>query len=391
MVLMDSCRAVLTALVALSVLGLGDSLPAPDELDTVVGTRTGLFAIVVVASLLLGFAEVLRDNAAQTILPAIVEPQHLERANGRMWSAEQVANTFVGPPLGSVLLAAAFFLPFMLDAASFAVAAALVALMTGEFRARAVRPDGAGAAGSAEGDVAPGAGWRAELAYGFRWLWHNPLLRPMAIILGLANAVNAMQLATLILFAQEVLHTSPFQFALLTMGGALGAIAGGYTAPWIRDRLGSGPALWTTLAANAVFPLVIGLTSSWPLVMVAFGLEAMVVIVWNVITVSLRQTIIPSHLLGRVNSVYRFFGWGMMPVGTALGGVLVAVSEPLWGRETALRVPWFAAAAIGAATLVYAVPRLTTKKMEAARAAAIAARLASPTPSAEPSIGDAAR
>ena len=89
------------------------------------GTRTGLYLLVVLATLLLGMAEVLRDNSAQTILPNVVRVDQLEKANGRMWSAEAIANTFVGPPLGSLLLIAAFSLPFFVDAGSFFVAAAL--------------------------------------------------------------------------------------------------------------------------------------------------------------------------------------------------------------------------------------------------------------------------
>ena len=48
------------------------------------------------------------------------------------------------------------------------------------------------------------------------------------------------------------------------------------------------------------------------------------IILWNVITVSLRQAIIPDRMLGRVNSVYRFFGWGVIPIGALVGGLLVA-------------------------------------------------------------------
>ena len=354
MVLMDSIRAVLTAFVAVAVLGLGSELPDPAHIEDIVGTRTGLYVILVVTSLLLGFAEVLRDNSAQTIIPSIVEADQLERANGRMWSAEQVANTFVGPPLGSLLIAGAFFLPFALDAVSFVAAAALVALIAGHFRpAPAPEP----------------TPWKTDLKEGFGWLWHHSLLRPMAIILGIINGLAAMQVATLVLFSQEVLHTSAVVFAVLTMGGAIGSVIGGLTAPAIRRRLGSGPSLYLTLVGTATTALVIGMTSWWPLVLVMFGIEAMVGVVWNVITVSLRQSIIPDRLLGRVNSVYRFFAWGMMPIGTALGGVIVAVVEPRWGRETALRVPWFVAGAIGLVLLVYAVPRLTTAKLDAARAA----------------------
>ena len=73
-VLMDSCRAVITLAVAVAVLGLGSNLPAPDALQHVVGTQMGLYSVLIVASLLLGFAEVLRDNSAQTIIPSIVDP-----------------------------------------------------------------------------------------------------------------------------------------------------------------------------------------------------------------------------------------------------------------------------------------------------------------------------
>jgi len=372
-VAMDTARSAVTALVALAVLWLGSDLPAPGDVEALRaagGTDALLYAILLGASLLLGCAEVLRDNSAQTIVPAIVEPQHLERANGRLWSAEQVANTFVGPPLGSALIAGALFLPFAVSGVTFAVSGAIVSLLVGEFRSRAR----AGARGAAA--ATPPGSWRRELAEGVRWLWAHPLLRPMAIILGIVNAIGTLQFATLVLFAQEVLDTSALEFAVLTMGAALGAVVGGYTAPAISRRLGSGPSLWLTLVATALTPIPIALTSWWPLVFAMFALATLVGTVWNVITVSLRQTIIPDQLLGRVNSVYRFFAWGMMPIGTALGGVIVAVAEPGWGREAALRAPWWAAAALGAALVVYAVPKLTTERLESARAEGLAARAA---------------
>lgn len=46
------------------------------------------------------------------------------------------------------------------------------------------------------------------------------------------------------------------------------------------------------------------------------------VVLWNVITVSLRQRITPNRLLGRVNSAYRLLAWGTMPIGAAAGGAL---------------------------------------------------------------------
>ena len=90
---------------------------------------------------------------------------------------------------------------------------------------------------------------------------------------------------------------------------------------------------------------------------------------WNVITVSLRQSIIPSHLLGRVNSVYRFFAWGMIPIGAALGGITVTVVSQLANRRIALRSAFFLDAAIYAVLFIVGRRRLTTEKLEAARSA----------------------
>ncbi|HSR15523.1 MAG TPA: MFS transporter, partial [Gemmatimonadales bacterium] len=150
----DVVRAGLTFAVALAVLGNETRLPAPADLASggEVATNLTVYAVLVVAALLIGMAEVLRDNAAQTFLPALVAPEQLERANGGLWGAEMVANSFAGPPLGSLLLGVGFALPFFFDAGTFAVAAGLVFLITGQFK-----PGSGGAA------PARPVGWKVEM------------------------------------------------------------------------------------------------------------------------------------------------------------------------------------------------------------------------------------
>ncbi|HSM01614.1 MAG TPA: MFS transporter [Acidimicrobiia bacterium] len=377
---MDTIRAALTAVVAVVILGEASSLPTPGDLATGVDIPTDLavYSVLLIAALLMGMAEVLRDNSAQTFLPAIVEPENLEKANGNLWGAEMVANSFVGPPLGSILLGVGFALPFFIDAGTFAVAAGLVFLISGQFRAR--RADGTAPAKK--------VAWRAEIKEGFLWLWRHPLLRPMAIVLGFLNAAGMMMFSTFILFAQEDLDlqtglftgvlrpvaeffgadsVGAFVFSILLMAGAVGGIVGSLFAARISKRLGSGPSLYLAIVGGSASAVVIGISSRWWVVWLMFALGTLLAILWNVITVSLRQTIIPDELLGRVNSVYRFFGWGMMPIGSLLGGVIVAAFTPLVGRADALRWPFFAVAIINALLLVYAFPRLTTEKIESAR------------------------
>ena len=355
MVVADFARFALTLVVALAVFSKQSGLPGPNELAGVHGTQTGLYIVLLVATLLLGTGEVLRDNCGQTFMPSIVEVDQLEVANGRMWSAEGIANTFIGPPLGSLLLLVAFSLPFFVDAASFFAAAALVASIPGTFHAE--RP---------EGHVQ--APWRSELAEGFRWLWSNELLRSMAIILGLMNMASTLSGSVLVLFAQEILKIGPLLFTIMGFGFAAGGAIGSNVAPWLSKRIGSGTCLALTLGSSGAVSLLVGLTSWWPLVGVLFAIGATLGASWNVITVSLRQAIIPPHLLGRVNSVYRFFAWGMMPIGAALGGVTVTVVSHLVDRRFALRSAFFLDATIYACLFIIGRRRLTTAKLEAARA-----------------------
>ena len=305
MVAADFTRFVLTLIVALAVLAEQvEPARCRRARQASTGTSTGLYVLLLVATLLLGTAEVLRDNCGQTFMPSIVEVDQLEKANGRMWSAEQIANTFIGPPLGSLLLIAAFSLPFFVDAASFFVAAILVWSIPGSFRAE--RPD--------DHVQAP---WKTELAEGFRWLWANDLL------------------------ALDVHHPRVHEPGLDAQWLRAGAVRPGgprhrsvrvhdhgirlrrrrgdrrqLLAPWMSKRLGSGTCLAMTLGSSAATS-----TARRPVVVVAGGdgglwtIGATLGATWNVITVSLRQSIIPPHLLGRVNSVYRFFAWGMMPIG----------------------------------------------------------------------------
>lgn len=363
MVATDAIRGVLTLLVAFAVLAEQGTLPSPDELDTVVGTRTGLYLLLVVATLLLGCAEVLRDNCGQTFMPSIVAPEHLERANGRMWGIEAVANTYIGPPLGSLFLVAAFSVPFFVDSVSFLVSAALLALIPGAFRAAAPEATTTDERQS----------WRAELAEGWRWLRGNRLLWAMAIILGLMNMADNISGAVFVLFAQDVLGTTPLMFTLLGFGGAFGGIVGGYVAPWMSRRFGSGTCLAIVLASTSVMQFVVGFLSSWIVVAAVFMMGALLGSSWNVITVSLRQTIIPSRLLGRVNSVYRFFAWGMIPIGATLGGAIVWLVERRSSRETALRSVWWVSGVIHVGLFVAGLRLLSTERLERARADGIAA------------------
>ena len=356
---MDITRAALALLVAVAVTFEVDNLPALDTVGSGIDLATNwfLYTVLIVTALLFGCAEVLRDNSAQTLMPDVVEADQLESANGKLWSLEFITNSFIGPPLGSFLIGLLVFLPFYFDAATFFVSAALIATL-----ATTVRP-------VKVIDERKSLNFKAEIKEGFAWLWKHELLRPMAIILGSLNALGAITAATFILFAQEILNTSVFIFAILGTAGAIGGTVGGILGPKISAKLGSGPSLYLTLLSAPLMSLIIGLNSSWQVFWALSAIGTCFAVLWNVITVSLRQSIIPSHLLGRVNSVYRFFAWGSLPIGTLIGGALVDLVELGADREFALRLPYFLVAVAGLLLFFFAAPRLTTAKIEAVRAA----------------------
>lgn len=299
-------------------------------------------AIWLVAGLafLLGSAEVLRDNAAQTILPAIVAEEDLEAANGQLWSTEQLTGQFIGPPLAGVLIASGIGLPFGIDVAMLVLAACLVWLINLPAQVRVQKSFG------------------KALLEGIAFMRADRVLLRLAIVLGVANFLATATFTVQVLFAQDVLSLSAFAYGTVLSVAALGAITGSLLAPRLTKAIGLHPCLLLSIAGWAVGYFVIGVSSSGILMAFAlFGVMASAML-WNVITVSWRQRRIPTELLGRVNSIYRFFGWGSMPLGALAGGFVVSLLEDGLGREAALRAPFLLAAACCVLLLVYAVFRL---------------------------------
>jgi MFS family permease len=310
---------------------------------------TAMLWTLYVVSFFLGTGEVLFDNAAQAIMPAVVRKNQLQVANGRLYSVEEATNRFAGPPVGSFLFAAAAALPFIVDAASFGVGAVLIFSITGSYA-----PARAGSPASTS--------IRLEIAEGLKWLLQHRILRTLAVMTGVSNLTHSATYAIFVLFALEILHLSEWGFGVILAASAIGGLVGGLVAPRLARFFGDGKSFYIITISAAVAELVIGLTSNAVIVavaMIAFGLGAMW---WNVIAVSLRQSIVPDQLLGRVNSVYRLLAWGTMPLGAAVGGIL--------GRAFGLRAAYFFSAIVLALLTLYMLPIVSDRSIAAARAEA---------------------
>lgn len=250
----------------------------------------GLLAFV------LGLGEVAFGNAAQSSLPQFVPRDRLHAANGTQNAISTAGRLFVGPPLGSLLFGIAVGLPFGLDAASFAMSAALLATLPRARRAPQLHPP-----------------VRRAVAEGVRWLAGHRLLRTLAVLLGINTFCNQFGNATLVLLATDELHVSPRGYGLLLTGTAVGAVVGGLVNARIVARVGETRVLLASMAGMSLAYLGTGLAPDAAVLGGFMALTGFVVTLWNVVTVTLRQDLVPVGLLGRVNSVYRMVGWGFMP------------------------------------------------------------------------------
>jgi MFS family permease len=283
----------------------------------------------------LGACEVVFANASQAVLPDIVPAALLSKANGNQYTVANAGQLFIGPPIGSLLFAAAVALPFGVDAGSFALSAGLLATLPRPPRASGPRPP-----------------VRTAIAEGVRWLRRHRLLRTLAGLLAVNTFCFQLGNVTVVLLATQTLHVSDRGYGLLLAGAAVGSVLGGLVNAAIVSRIGEMRALLIALGANVLIFAGLGFSPDAVTLGVLLGLNGFATTMWSVITLSTRQRIVPPDLLGRVNSAYRMLGWGLMPLGSLAGGLIA--------RELGIRAAYPVAGALRGIALLAALPVLIT-------------------------------
>ena len=262
--------------------------------------------LLIAASAVAGVCELFFDMSSQAFLPAIVDPQSLELANSRLYVSQIISNGFVGLPFGAWIFVIAIGAPFAVNALALIVAAFLIRSIKVNFSSKIV--------------INHQNSFLTELRQGLSWLWKHDLLRTLAIMLGVANMCGMFAQAVFVKFARDELGLGARGFGILLAAISIGSILGGLIGETVSKRLGSTTAIILAYVIFAVSDVIPGLFPEIWAVALSGVVMAIAGTTWNVITVSMRQRLIPSELFGRVNSVYRFIGTGSTAFGALIGG-----------------------------------------------------------------------
>ena len=252
------------------------------------------------------------DVAYQSYLPALVGRDELVSGNSLLEVSRSGAQ-IAGPGLGGLLvgvLGAPYAL--VLDAASFAVSAALVLAIRGR---------------EPEPDPSPSPSMWRELREGLSYLLRHRYWRPMAVTTAGANFFWSLVGSVLLVFAVRRLGMSPALIGLVLTLGSIGGLAGALAAPRVGRRFGVGT---TVTGASVLFgpPLLLvplaGGSAAIPLLVAAFTLSTAGATIYAITALSLMQTLTPERLLGRMNASRRFIVFGTIPLGSLVGGLLAS-------------------------------------------------------------------
>jgi MFS family permease len=307
--------------------------------------------VLYVAAFVLGTGEAFFDTNATSIIPALVGRDRLVTANGRLYAAEMLMNSFVGPPVGGLLIAISVPLALTVGAIGFVAAAVGLLLISGGFRAER---------------SGPRRRLHVDIGEGIAYLARHPLLRTLTTMVAMGRLGSAGFFALLALYAVAPgpMGLSQPGYGLLLVAFGVGSLIGSVVAAQAVALLGRAGVLALATLLFGVGLLIPVFTADPIVVGAGFFVAGIAVMTWNITNVSLRQSLLPSRLMGRVHATHR--------VVANLAGVIGAFAAGAIAQAFGLRVAF----AVGAAVVIASVAGrliVTEERIRAAEAAAQAA------------------
>jgi len=271
---------------------------------------------LLVASFVIGVCEVAADTTAQSLIPQILEEKNFEKGNSRLQISETVIQGFVGAPLSGFIYAIAIALPFFINSLGLAVAA-LIAFSIPIKYLQDVRKD------DVEKEKKK---FVADMKFGIRYLFNEKVLRRLVVTTASIGVCYSMGTATIVLFIIKELELPKQLFGVILAIEGIGAIAGAFVAPRLSEKFGRSNVMTFGIVSSSVALLLQGFSPNIYIFVALATFGGFAISQWNVLLMATYQTVIPTELYGRIHGTRRTLVWGMMPIGSLLGGVLAHYS-----------------------------------------------------------------
>ena len=304
----------------------------------------GVFWLYMLA-FLLGCAEVIFDTVSATILPSIVSTEELEEANRYLAAVQFVTNDFLGKSLAGFLFSVTPWAPFFLQSLLHGGAAKAIYQISVPLAYKPI--------------THKRQPLYSQIATGFRVLWHHPVLRTLSLLSVVRNILESGATAVLVLYALELLQLDEVGYGLLLSCAAVGGIVAAFFVQYLLAAWGSGNTLVIAIFLAGITFAVISFFPNTFVVAVMLFLFTMTEVVWNVVSTSFRQSVVPSELLGRVNASWRLTSRGTRSVGAIMGGVIAAAFG--------LTVPFLLMGLGGVIMSILTASRINNRAFEAGR------------------------
>jgi len=288
---------------------------------------------LLVASFVIGVCEVAADTTAQSLIPQILEEKNFEKGNSRLQISETVIQGFIGAPISGFIYAIAIALPFFINSIGLAVAS-LLALSIPIKYLQDVRKD------DVEKEKKK---FVADMKFGIKYLFNEKVLRRLVVTTASIGVCYSMGTATMVLFIIKELELPKQLFGVILTIQGLGAIAGAFMAPRLSEKFGRSNVMTFGITSSSVVLLLQGFSPNIYIFVALATFGGFAISQWNILLMATYQTVIPNELYGRIHGTRRTLVWGMMPIGSLLGGVLAHYS---------LRLPMYVGGVI-ATTLAF--------------------------------------
>jgi MFS family permease len=286
---------------------------------------------LLIATFLIGTADVFNDTALQSLIPTILDKSKLERGNSRFQMSDTVLQQFIGMPLGAAFFVFSASLPFGLDALGFIIAALLLVLIPRRHIQKLVvasdRPS-----------------FKVQMIEGLRFLWNDKKILRLVVATALIGFGFNIAGATAVLFLTETLKVPQAVFGLVLLSGGVGGLLGAYVSPRLSQRFGRGTVLAFSITLTSIFELVQGLSPNIFVFMLASVGAGFAIAGWNVLLMSVYHSLIPNEVFGRVHGTRRTLVWGIMPIGAYIGGLVA---------KTGLRLPYLVGGTFAVLVAIY--------------------------------------